>query len=153
MNEVSVALISGILGFLASTVTMFLKFRKDLEAKYDLDLRARRIVAYKELWKHLQPLAKYSPPGPVTHQTLQNLSENLRQWYFEEGGLFLSESSRDSYFALQDEIRGLFRNSDQLEGKPLAEPIYELVRSKSSALRTALTRDVGTRKGSQISED
>ena len=91
-----------------ATITYFgtvLKMRKDLEAKYDISLRDQRITVYAELWKCLQPLAKYSRPEPVTYEKVENLSKDLRKWYFEVGGLFLSETTRDRYFDLQEAIK------------------------------------------------
>ena len=94
-------------------------------------------------------MAKYARPRQLTFDDLHQLTVSLRQWYFEKGGLFLSDNSRDAYFALQDEIREVLArdNSPQSE---VDESTYEALRKKGSSLRTALTRDVGTRKAPRL---
>ena len=81
---------------------------------------------------------------------LQKLTASLRQWYFEKGGLFLSEKSRDSYFALQDAIKKVLDVKGQSGGATVDEETYENLRKSGSELRTALTRDVGTRKSPKL---
>ena len=119
MDKGTVALITGVLTFVVAGVgtyvTTYVKWRKDLLVEYDKDLRARRIDAYRELWRQLQPLAEYARPVHVTPAQLVEISINLRRWYFEIGGLFLSESSRDAYFALQKGIRETFKNYTKRE--------------------------------------
>lgn len=114
------ALITGLIG-LASGGTLaylgaILKFRKDLEAEYDKDLRNKRIEAYKDLWKHLQLLARYDRPRPLNRQTLEELTVAMREWYFETGGLYLSEETRKSYFDVKETIKDLL-DSDKYRGK------------------------------------
>lgn len=111
-----VALITGLLGILSGALASLLKFRNDLElsrqqfrndseltnqkfrddlrAEYDKDLRERRIEVYKGLWHLLQYLGRYDRPKPLTPQTLQELTVEMRKWYFGGGGLYLSEKSR-----------------------------------------------------------
>jgi hypothetical protein len=119
MDTGAAALITGVLTFVVTGVgtyvTTYVKWRKDLLVEYDKDLRARRIDAYRELWRQLQPLAEYARPVHVTPAQLVEISINLRRWYFEVGGLFLSESSRDAYFALQTGIRETFKNYTERE--------------------------------------
>jgi len=50
-------------------------------------------------------LAKYARPKELTFEGLETLTLSLRKWYFQKGGLFLSDNSRDRYFELQDAIR------------------------------------------------
>jgi hypothetical protein len=121
-----------LLGLASAYLGLHWKVREELEAEYDKDLRAKRREAYAALWKVLQPLAKYSPPGPLTAESFGLLSVALRQWYFEVGGLYMSSSTRDEYFALQKEL-----TSPSATG--------ERAREAGSRLRTATTRDVGAR--------
>src|SRR4051794_1818319 len=75
--------------------------RKDME----VELRRQRLDAFKRLWALSEPLAKYGRTGPetsVTPASMEMLSRDLRHWYFSEGGMFLSDSSRDAYFHFQD---------------------------------------------------
>lgn len=134
---------------LTAIVTAYLasrKIREDLEARYDTDLRDRRLKVYADLWKSLEPLAKYSPPGPVTGTVIANLSRSMRGWYYETGGIFLSIEARDAYFKLQDSLVGAVQNPGG-NGEAVLEPAtFEAIRAKSSKLRTSLAHDIGTRR-------
>ena len=146
--------IIGIAGALLGAVTTYLvavfKLRRELEYKYDTDLRDKRIPQYLELWKLLVDLAKYARPKQLTFDDLYKLTASLRQWYFEQGGLFLSEKSRDTYFALQDAIKKVLDAKGQPGAATVDEETYEDLRKSGSNLRTALTRDVGTRKSPKL---
>src|SRR5215467_10754364 len=85
---------SAVLASTLTYVTGVLKIRRDLAAKYDADLRRERIAVYKDLWKKLEPLAKYAPEKTLTCSDVHELAVVLRAWYFEEGGLYLSEPAR-----------------------------------------------------------
>ena len=141
MDQPIVLIASATLGGFVTYLTTVLKIRQELGAQYDSDLRRDRITAYKELWRCLEPLARYAPPGDFTFGGAQKLAIVLRKWYFDNGGLFLSEEARDAYFALQDELKTLGKPSD-IEVPP---EILEKLRSRGSTLRTRLSEDVGTR--------
>jgi hypothetical protein len=143
-DKVIEAVLSAILGGLIAYLTMSVKIRKDLVAKYDLDLRSRRIEVYRKLWKHLQPLAKYSRSQPFTKACASTLSDALRAWYFEVGGIFLSERTRDAYFDLQEKLQEIEYDQDiPDDGNEI--PNFRSLRKLGSTLRTAMARDVGTR--------
>lgn len=135
------ALGSAVLGGVGTYLTTVLKIRQELSAQYDSDLRHDRIIAYRELWKCLEPLARYAPPGEFTHAGAQDLAKALRTWYFENGGLFLSEPARDAYFGLQDVLTTLEGSSAEV----ILGPTLDKLRAAGSALRTKLSEDVGTR--------
>ena len=91
-------------------------------------------------------LAKYSPPEEVNLFHLQTVSNQLRQWYFEIGGMFLTEKSRTPYFALQEllveTIQGLEKYSRiEVEPKKLKEII-----DRGHDLRTILVNDTFVRE-------
>jgi hypothetical protein len=175
LDTIVVALITGLLGILSGALASLLKFRNDLElsrqqfrndseltnqkfrddlrAEYDKDLRERRIEVYKGLWHLLQYLGRYDRPKPLTPQTLQELTVEMRKWYFGGGGLYLSEKSRETYFELKETLRKvLAETKDGLEDVPLDEEDSKLVLHKGHLLRDSLTRDVGTRKPSAIAD-
>jgi len=103
------AVITGFIGLASGAALAYLgailKFRKDLEAEYDKDLRRHRIDAYVELWKPLELLARYDRPKPLNRKTLKELSVAMREWYFRVGGLFLSEDARKAYFVSRKRSR------------------------------------------------
>jgi hypothetical protein len=147
-DTVLVALISGLIGFVPTFLTVYLKFRKDLEFEYDKDLRGLRIEAYKDLWKRLATMPKYWRPDPVTYRGLQNLMADLQEWYFQKGGFFLSEKSRKAYFDLMENLAETAKDTDSpLDTKTEYEPLRRL----GSHLRNCLATDVGTRQAPRLS--
>lgn len=154
--DIVIALFTGIFGIVAGALVAYVgavvKFRKDLEAEYDKDLRSKRLESYKNLWKYLQLLARYDRPKPLNIQTITELTNSIRQWYFEEGGLYLSEATRKTYFDLKKAIQIIIESNkyrtDELLDKKDSADILE----KASLLRASLTKDVGTRKSSPIAD-
>jgi hypothetical protein len=144
-----VSLITGAIGIGGTYLSAVLKFRKDLQAKYDISLRDMRIDPYKDLWKRLEPLATYSPPGPLSYATINQLSAKLREWYFQVGGLFLSESSRKSYFELQKKIEKIVSGHDQIDDI-IPDDMVDEIKFKAHDLRSSMAKDVGTRQESKF---
>lgn len=137
------AIIGGLIGLVSTYVVAVVKVRQDLRAKYDIDLRERRIPEYKELWKLTDMFPKYGRgPNPTAAGT-QALSVALRDWYFAGGGMLLSIYGRYTYFALQEALNDLPATDD---GQTMGDATYECLRQRGSDLRTALVRDVGTRR-------
>jgi hypothetical protein len=155
-HELTVAIITGVLGLISGAVVAYLgavvKYRKELEAEFDKELRKERIRTYPELWRHLELLARYDRPAPLDVTHLHELSVSMRKWYFETGGIFLSEQTRDSYFDLKERLR--LRRSyrgPEGDGDPGEAKAQELVRA-ASLLRAHLTRDLGTRRSSPVAD-
>ncbi|HSI56751.1 MAG TPA: hypothetical protein VLA16_04290 [Ideonella sp.] len=141
-------LIGFALGAIGSYLALYWKVRKELEAQYDKELRAERLQQYKLLWTMTEPLAKYSPPGPVSVQRLRDMSSKGRCWYFQQGGIFMSERTRDRYFAFQEALLATIAAGSKDEEPSIKGVDLEPLRKRSSRLRTAMTEDVGTRRAS-----
>ena len=145
MSELVTTVLGAGLGLLTGVVLALLGSRQRLEVEYDIELRKHRIEAYQALWKILEPLAYFSPPSAVTYAVARDLSQALRSWYFEVGGLFLSEGSREAYFDLQKGLGGVIKEPLDARYRPLGPRRFERLRSLASTLRTASTQDVATR--------
>ena len=145
MTEFAAILLAALIGAGSGILSASWKSRKDLEAEYDIDLRKRRIDAYRALWKELQVLAEYSPPGEITHAGMRRLSVALRRWYFERGGLFLSVGTRDRYFDLQNALTAVSGAHDGVPDDALDPGTARVVKTLASRLRTRTTEDVATR--------
>ncbi len=143
---------SFVIGGASTYLGLYWKVRKELEAEYDKDLRASRLRVYSTLWSKLELLAKYSRPQPVNAESLDLLSAKLRQWYFEDGGIYMSQTTRDAYFSLQDELQHVLP-SDKGTDRRLSAEDFERLRRAGSALRTAMTVDVGTRRAPLLGEE
>jgi hypothetical protein len=159
MDDILITLIISAASAGLSSVVTYLatrwKIRLELEAEYDKELRGVRIGVYKDLWKTLEPLARYSPPGPVTYITIKDLSERMRKWYFEGGGIYLSKKSREPYFGLKGSLKKIIDN-EELRSKPndpLDTKIIEPILEEGSKLRAGLSWDIGTRREPLLSEN
>ena len=154
MTDIWVAVITGVFGIitggLLTYVSAILKFRKDLEADYDKDLRSQRIRVYRDLWKRLELVARYDRPKPLNTETLRELTESMRVWYFEKGGLYLSEAARAAYFNLKDSIQKALQLP--AGAREFEESDIPKVLKDASLLRAQLTKDVGTRKSSPVAD-
>src|SRR5688572_2484830 len=95
-------LIGAVAGLLSAVITYFStrgKIRLELAAEYDKNLQENRLATYKELWAMLEPLAQYGRDQPVTYAVIRSISTDTRTWYFQKGGIYLTERSRKPYFA------------------------------------------------------
>jgi hypothetical protein len=142
-------LIPALIGLATGVAATAYKSRKDLEAQYDIKLRAERIEAYKHLWQELDRLAYYAPEKPLTYGVAHELSTGLRTWYFDVGGLLLSESTREPYFDLQRALKAV---EDACAGREtvLPGPTGDALKQLGSRLRTSTTDDVATRVGPRL---
>jgi len=152
MSQAVTALVTGVAGLVIGIVTTAVKSRRELEAQYDIALRQHRIDAYSALWKLLQPLSNYAPPGPVTYGTLKQLSCELRAWYFETGGLFLSQATREPYFNLQQALNGLTADGSVPSSRAVDKATRKIVTALASRVRTSCTVDVETRVGPRLGQ-
>jgi hypothetical protein len=145
MPETAQLLLSAVIGAAAGAFATAYKSRKELESLYDIELRRRRIDAYADLWKLLEPFAYWSPPRAVTYKTLGDASRALRSWYFARGGLVLSTKTRAPYFNLQEALTRLSAGDRAGSDSLVEEDTLEIVKALASRLRSASTDDVATR--------
>jgi hypothetical protein len=135
--------------FVLGIATNWTATRRTLALQYDTELRRERLKAYGELWLRLEALNKYGRSSPhLSRSDTEKLVADLKQWYFRVGGIYLSETTRDDYFALQDALQHVLAAFGDDDGGLAAtdDAAFEFVRLRASRLRTSLTRDVGTRK-------
>ena len=151
-GTVTTEIVTALFGLASGALLTYFKFRKDLEAEYDRDLRTRRLTVYAELWTHLKLLARYDRPEPLVEATLRKVTESMRDWYFDVGGLYLSEDARTAYFKLKGTIQALLDNPKYSHGAELDSTDSDTVLAQASLLRAQLTKDVGTRKSSPVAD-
>ncbi|MEV5962018.1 hypothetical protein AB0L70_09660 [Kribbella sp. NPDC051952] len=155
MTAVLLSTLTLVVGAVVSGVLTYLGTRSKMVVDYDADLRSRRVTAYADLWARLEPLAKYAAESSFSETEAKNLATSLRVWYFQKGGLFLSQDTRADYFALQNLLMLLgggwgWSTSERAQLTPAAR---EHVRTYGSRLRSSLTRDVGTRSRPRVRGD
>ena len=71
------------------------------EAKADEYLKNRRIEVYTELWKHTKTWARSYRGEEQKDKDAKMLFDYLHEWYFDVGGMFLSEMNRDRLLSSQ----------------------------------------------------
>jgi len=151
-STVSAALIGASVGVITTYLAAVLKLRSDLRFEFDKDLREKRITHYEELWRLTGAFPKYGPQPEITYGELRTLTSKLRDWYFSKGGMFLSNEGRAAYFYFQERLRAVLANPQLSPSESVDNPTYERLRNFGSDLRTALVKDVGTRKQSELSQ-
>jgi hypothetical protein len=152
-EKVLAAVIGGLFGIVGTYVAAILKFRKDLEADFDKEIRKERIQEYPKLWRLLELLAKYDRPDPVTPAHLADLSVAMRKWFFDGGGIYLSDRARESYFALKRQLQKVAHSSRQQSDQAIDEQEAGKLVQAASLLRAHLTRDLGTRRTPAIADE
>jgi hypothetical protein len=154
MSTVLVSLLTLVGGAVVSGVLTYVGTKRKMVLDYDADLRERRIIVYTDLWARLEPLAKYASQDFSSQADVKELSESLRKWYFEKGGLFLSTGARGDYFALQDVLSQLAGEWGWDSSRQnLTVAAREYLRLHGSNLRTSMTQDVGTRTRPKLRGD
>src|SRR2546422_2729408 len=105
---------------------------------------------FAAIW--LEPLARYGCDKPVTHAVLRAISDQTRSWYFQKGGIYLTKRSRKPYFKWKEVMQPLLDDPNLA-----AEPDREIDKVRldatvaaGSALRTALSDDIGTKRLSRV---
>ena len=136
-------LISGAITAVVTYYSTYAKARLDLTIEYDKELRKSRLDVYRTLWPLLKPLARYSAERPLSREIATETSGQMRDWYFDGGGIYLSRESRGPYFALKDALQHVIDAP-----RPLAPTLVARVHDAGTALRAELSNDIGTRRQS-----
>src|SRR5947208_6610750 len=110
VTNVTTVVISAIVGAIVSYVLAVVQNILNARTKIDEELRNERFAVYKVLWKKTELLPQWPHATSVTYEELLRLSEEMRDWYFNEGGIYLSAKSRKSYGKAQDVIQAVLQD-------------------------------------------
>ncbi len=98
-------------------------------SSFDVDVtrsvRANRVEAYQALWKVIEPLShewKIDRP-PVPFDTIR---AKLRHWYYNEGGIFLTAETQQTFWALQ----GALEASNEIDAYEASHVLRALTRKE-----------------------
>ena len=149
--DITDALIAGLFGLITGIIVTYLaailKYRKEIEIDFDRELREKREDVYSELMKILAYFARYDLPEQINKITLEDKSIRLREWFFNQGGLFLSDKSRDPYFDLKKQIGKLLDKPSYGESPSLEDTDeFKKIIATASLLRHNLAKDIGARR-------
>ena len=134
-EEIFAFLTGGILG-------VVFKYWFDYKGMVYKELWSKRFEVYKNLFQITAILPQYPMNPDVTYGSLVRASEQMRDWYFEVGGLLLSVKTRDKYFKVQKMIQEIAKGKEKNER--LIDD-YENVRQLFSQLRKQMTNDLMSR--------
>ena len=146
MSELTTVLVSSLVGGGVAFVGAVVRETFAARRKLDQSLRDERIRLYKLLWQTTGLLPLWAR-DPVTYADLVHMGRELRDWYFEEGGIYLSRQSRARYGELQEGVAAVLATRRARPADPVDADDYEDVRSTCSALRISLTKDLSSRRG------
>jgi Zn-dependent oligopeptidase len=139
-------ILSAIGGALLTVVIFFAKNALSQRTKIDETMLKERRELYKKLWEKTKLLPKWPQATDVTYAKLHTLSEELRNWYFEQGGIYLSEQARKVYGNVQENLCKTVQGKQNDQAKTITDAEYKNLVDFCSALRTELTRDLQSRK-------
>jgi hypothetical protein len=137
--SIAIAAITTLGAFIGALISHFLIQRRSV----DLAVHRSRGEVYKVVWEKTGLLSKWPRRAGVKYSDLRTLSEELRNWYFLVGGLYLSDSARAAYGNLQEALNDPRRPQG---ADNVSDSDYELVQISCSKLRTELTHDLLSRK-------
>jgi hypothetical protein len=149
VTSVVTALLSGIV---SSTLTYFStrsKIRLDMRVEYDKDLHSKRLELYQQLWPKTKPLAEFTRDSALTYEIVKTVAEQTRDWYFDQGGIYLSKRSRKPYFHLKGLMQDVLDDKElqQDRFRALDTPQTDALLAAARRLRTSLADDIRARRG------
>jgi hypothetical protein len=134
------AYMAAIIGFVVAAVLAVINSWLTGREKVAEGVRAQRIAAYPAAWRRTGVVSRW-PRTDVGREHLTRLHEDLRRWYYAEGGMYLSTRARKRYEHLQL-VLGSFLSQPESN---IADH-YESLMEAASYFRTGLTKDLETRE-------
>jgi hypothetical protein len=149
--QVWLAIVTGVLSLVTAGFLALLNAWISARAGVDENLRSQRLELYPKLWSATAAVSRW-PRVDVTRGSLEELHWALRSWYYARGGLFLSESARARYGDVQELIATPLEHKGD-SADVLVVGGYTALMETASALRTALTEDLDTRRRKSFREN
>jgi hypothetical protein len=142
-EKIVIAVVTAVITYFATRS----KSRLDMTVQYDKGLRDKRLELYKQLWPKTEPLGRYGPSHSYTYKVVQAVSLDMQDWYFREGGLFLSKKSRKPYLELKDQIQTIVENPKLANNpdQPIPPEAQRAIVEAARRLRASLADDIHTR--------
>jgi hypothetical protein len=111
------------------------------------ELRDQRLKAYPDVWERTGRFARW-PRNTVTYGALDEFHRGLRTWYFQVGGLYMSENARRRYGRMQELVAAHCTEAESDASLP--PEAYADVMESCSEFRTALTEDLESRRQGSV---
>lgn len=144
MNEIIITILTFLLGgVLGGFVQAIYNYKKEVLSF----IWTKRFEENKTIWEITGVLPKYPEDREVSYHDLYNTCLKLKNWYFSNGGIILSNDSRIAYEKLQ---KKLFAVSNKQPDDKLTPEDYNSMREIFSLFRSDLTRDLTSRNKSLL---
>lgn len=143
-TQVLLAIVTSVLALLTAGILALVNGWISARAGIDENLRSQRLELYPALWGATAAVSRW-PRANISRDGLEELHSSLRSWYYAKGGLFLSDSARARYGDVQQLIATVLSHNGAATDM-LVPSRYTDLMDTASALRTALTEDLDTRR-------
>jgi hypothetical protein len=143
--EIIKSLLTGIIGAGLGYFAAWLKSFSDSEKNISDQLWILRKEKYQILWSILKSMPKWPTRKDFTFKQLRDMSEDMKNWYFDHGGMVLTSDAVIAYRKLQERMAE-FYDQEKDTSKIMSPTDYMVITDLCSKLRTALTRDLLSRK-------
>ena len=134
------AYVAAIVGFVIAAVLALINSWLAGREKVAEGVRTQRIAAYPAAWRRTGVVSRW-PRTDAGREHVLRLHEDLRRWYYTEGGMYLSTRARKRYEHLQ-----LVLGSFLLQPESNIADHYVSLMEAASYFRTGLTKDLETRE-------
>jgi hypothetical protein len=157
-TSISTAVIAGIAAIVGGSSVALVEGFVASRGKENEELRNWRLKVYPAVWRLTATVPRW-PQADPTYQDLWDLHLALRKWYYESGGLYLSENARARYEDMQELLDAYLDGRDRADATPVphrpsrrasADSPYTALMETCSAFRTALTEDLSTRRTKSV---
>jgi hypothetical protein len=138
--------VGAVVGFLSAVGKNYLDARR----KVDEDLRTRRSSPYQELWNKTQSFQLW-PRREAFYSEVEEFQRQLASWYYDTGGMLLSNRGQRAYQRLQERLTPVIRvgremTDDKRNMTSIPEKDLTAVEARCRRLRAALTDDLLSRR-------
>jgi hypothetical protein len=152
--SITTAVIAGIAAIVGGASVALVQGFIASRGKENEELRNWRLKVYPAVWRLTSTVPRWPQADPTYHD-LWDVHLALRKWYYESGGLYLSENARARYGEMQELLDAYLDGRDRADETPVphrafgaakADSPYKALMDTGSAFRTALTEDLSTRR-------
>lgn len=134
------AFVAAVVGFAVAAVLALINSWLSGREKVAEGVRTQRIAAYPAAWRRTGVVSRW-PRTDARREHLVRLHEDLRRWYYAEGGMYLSTRARKRYEHLQLVLEAFLSQPES----NVADHYASLMEA-ASYFRTGLTKDLETRE-------
>src|SRR5450432_2415005 len=137
VKQIIALLLGGFLG-------VVLKYWFDYRGMVYKELWTKRYDSYKKMFLLTGIMPQYPEHSKVNYDELFKRSEEMRDWFFADGGLLLSTKTRNKYFKVQKNIQKVLKAAPVVRQREITIE-YEVIRILLSELRRAMADDLMSR--------